>query len=60
MSRRTNPISNRLHSSADWSFLYASPLHKNAKVLHQTIFLDMFLRIKLSQNKLFSKKRVAR
>jgi len=60
MSRRTNPISNRLYSSTDWSFLYASPLHKNSKVLHQTICLDIFLRIKLSQNKLFLKKRVAR
>jgi hypothetical protein len=56
MSRRANPLSTRLYKTGGWFSIYSSPLHRNAKVFHQTACIDLYLRTKIGQRRLFLKK----
>jgi hypothetical protein len=49
MSRRVNPLSIRLYTSENWPFVYAAPLYKNAKIFHQTLSIDLYIRSKINQ-----------
>ena len=60
MSRRSSTLSNRSYRSKSWSFFYTPTLLKNAASLHQTLCLDFYLRLKLSQKKVASHKRLVR
>lgn len=60
MSRRANPLSTRIYRTIGWSSTYSSPLYRNAKVFHQTLNIDLYLRTKIGQRKLFFKKRNVR
>jgi len=55
MSRRVNPLSFRLYRSKNWPLMYVAPLHRNSKVYHQTVCIDLYIRTKVNQKRFLKK-----